>query len=353
MLSTLLEISWKHVPEQAVKLAEESRDGAERIQEAIAGLPRDGVLDVRYRASDDSAQINIGDWTDKEEKETWTRAVERAVTGPVEILDEAGPPSDGYVKVALQSPAVLYFHKQAASQPIHRLAQYLGYLPGRLPGAPSPLVAAISSGLLGAGLGYGGGKLVETFLPETRSWGLAPRLALWGGLLGTVPAGIWALVNKGEGLPANSGELMEGEPLVSPKPPRTREVHLEDFLEKGSSFGFGQLGGHPDYTFDAEEFNETVWEDPRVSNRLSTPTQAAATGLVTGAAHLSGSPRLVSPLDMAKVTAGMGSGYVSGAIIGKALGALMGMPQSVQDKLKRTGVWAGVVANLTPLAFGG
>jgi len=109
---------------------------------------------------------------------------------------------------------------------------------------------------------------------------------------------------------------------------------------------------HPDYSFDAQDFNRTIWEDQRVASRLEGPTQAAASGLVTGAAHMRGSPRLVSPADIGRLTAGMGSGYVAGAVVGKALGALLGMPQQTQDKLKQTGMWAGVVANLVPLAFG-
>ena len=50
---------------------------------------------------------------------------------------------------------------------------------------------------------------------------------------------------------------------------------------------------------------------------------------------------------------GMGTGYMSGLLVGKALGAMMGMPKDTQDKLKTTGMWAGVIANIIPKAFGG
>ena len=53
------------------------------------------------------------------------------------------------------------------------------------------------------------------------------------------------------------------------------------------------------------------------------------------------------------MAAGMGSGYMSGALVGKALGTMMGMPQERQEQLKSTGLWAGMIANLVPIAFGG
>jgi hypothetical protein len=41
-------------------------------------------------------------------------------------------------------------------------------------------------------------------------------------------------------------------------------------------------------------------------------------------------------MDVARISAGMGSGYLSGAIVGKVLGTLTGMPGSTQDRLKQT-----------------
>jgi hypothetical protein len=57
-------------------------------------------------------------------------------------------------------------------------------------------------------------------------------------------------------------------------------------------------------------------------------------------------------MDVGRMAAGMGSGYLSGALVGKALGLMMGMPESTQDKLKNTGMFAGIVANMVPIAFG-
>jgi hypothetical protein len=270
-----------------------------------------------------------------------------------DVTTEAGRPTNeaGWTRLVTRTlPALRFCEKQAADPAVKKTLQWLGYLPGKLPGSPSPLIATLSSSLLGAGLGYGAGKAINWLAPETKEWSLTPRLAIYGGLAGAAPGAGWMLANLSKGLPVNSGELMAGEHENLPSE-RYRFLSLPDLLQKRSSFGF-DLQRHPDFGFNPEEFNTTVWEDPRVASRLDNSTQAAASGLVTGAAHLRGSPRWVTPADIGRVAAGMGSGFVSGALVGKALGVLLGMPQSTQNRLKQTGQWAGIVSNLVPLAFG-
>ena len=115
-----------------------------------------------------------------------------------------------------------------------------------------------------------------------------------------------------------------------------------------SDNGFGAIAA----PVPVNEFNQIIWNDPRVSDRLSTGVQAAMSGLVTGAAYQDGrKSNLVTPLDMGRIAAGMGGGYISGAIVGKALGTLMGMPQETQDFLKNTGVYAGILTSLAPIVF--
>jgi hypothetical protein len=72
---------------------------------------------------------------------------------------------------------------------------------------------------------------------------------------------------------------------------------------------------------------------------------------VGGLSKAKGGVRFITPLDMAKAAVGMGSGYLSGLLVGKGLGALTGMPEGAQDRLKQVGTYAGVVANLIPAMF--
>jgi hypothetical protein len=97
-----------------------------------------------------------------------------------------------------------------------------------------------------------------------------------------------------------------------------------------------------------DAFNRVIWQDPNTS----LPLRAATTGLVEAASQSRGGIELISPYDIARVAVGMGSGLASGMLVGKALGALAGLTPGAQDTLKRTGMWAGALANLVPKAFG-
>ena len=338
LLAQAQELTWRQVPRLAIDLAEKMADTAAKLRAAVESLPQEGFLDLWYCSDTDHAILNFGDWAEGETMDAWKAAVEPLVTS-LETADEAGDLSDERtVKVASRTVVALLTREKRAADPyLKGFLQNTGYLGGKIPGAPSPLIGTLASGLLGAGAGYGGGWLTEQLLPETKRWNLKARLAMLGGAAGAAPGVAWMGTNVANDLPWYSGELMVPDSLGQ---------------QKGAAYGsFDDLEDHPDYSFDSEEFNRAIWEDRRVADRLPPQTQAAATGLVTGAAHLRGSPRLVSPMDVARLAAGMGSGYTSGAIVGKALGVLMGMPQNTQNKLKQTGMWAGLVSNILPLAF--
>ena len=267
--------------------------------------------------------------------------------------------------------------KEAESPTLHRLAQLMnitkGEYPGGIPNAPSPLASMLVSGLAGAGIGYGLGWLGEKVLPRKWNRGnLRTTGALGGAALGASPGALWGLANALEGRQFNDNTLWQSPPVK-----RKPRIHheLADFLhfennpyEVGGSklasdvkdeirTSFDKVAAITGLGFDpipVDEFNRVIWNDPRVANPLTPATRAAATGLVTGAANLPGKrdARFVTPLDVGRMAAGMGSGYVSGALVGKALGVMMGMPDSTQEHLKNTGMWAGLVSNLVPIAFG-
>lgn len=274
-----------------------------------------------------------------------------------------------------------------------------------LPFAPSPVASTIAGGLLGAAGGYGAGWLAKHVLPEDWDREKVPRnWAMIGAGLGALPgvAGIAAHLNTGQSIFA-PGPFNEPDAPVPPVPhpwavklrQAAKTVHQKGlqfderlggdwqpyhdavanvkarigaYKDVGEAIGTGwqntlaEKRSYSDDGYDVDkytpiipvnQFNQTVWNDPRVANRLSTGDQAAMTGLVTGAAQQNGtlSP-FVTPFDVARIAIGMGSGYVSGKVVGDALGWMFAAPDSVQEKLKNTGMWAGVVKSLVPLAFG-
>jgi hypothetical protein len=58
-------------------------------------------------------------------------------------------------------------------------------------------------------------------------------------------------------------------------------------------------------------------------------------------------------MQMAHLAAGMGSGYLAGAVAGTGLSLLTGAPPEVQNTLKRSGMWAGFANVMARTLFGG
>lgn len=244
------------------------------------------------------------------------------------------------------------WEKQGYSPALQKILETINIIPGKYPGGipnhAGPLTGMLTGGLMGAGLGYGLGRLGEAVLPEKwKRRRLRRTMALLGGALGAAPGMAYTYYNVSNKQSPFAQTLKKLE-----VPPEVKKV-VTAAWEKAAEAGYGGLFWGP--PIDVNEFNQIVWKDPRVSRVLPAPTQAAATGLITGAANLPGkaTSRWVTPFDVARMAAGMGVGHVSGALVGKGLGLLMGMPEETQERMKSTGMWAGLVSQLVPRAFGG
>ncbi len=246
-----------------------------------------------------------------------------------------------------------------------------GKMFGAIPSQPRPLVSMLAGGLAGAGLGYGIGALGEGLLPAT--WNrkkLRRTLGIAGGLAGISPGLAWGLANLLAKRKFNDPHFAEGPRPFSHQPwmdyPLEKAPPLEDgtqqaelvdklFKSAAESALADMTGLSAAPVIDVNQWNQMIWQDPRVAIPLTPLQQVAASGLVTGASHMPGkvNTKLVTPWDIARMAAGMGSGYASGMLVGKALGTLVGLPEQAQEKLKTTGTYAGLIANLVPLVFGG
>lgn len=206
-----------------------------------------------------------------------------------------------------------------------------------VPNKPSALSSALVMGILGAGLGYGGGRIAGGIAngvlglqgkQQIDSKQLARNMAIAGATAGPLAGAVHGY-----------GNYLQGEPVLT-------GAFLNKRLGKTASAGA---------VFDADEFKRIVYEDPFVAARLNPREQAMATGLVTGAQHLPGrqsSSSLVSPIDIARVVAGMGAGYVSGSLVGGTLGRLMGLPDGARNAIIQAGTFSGAIKSILPLAFG-
>lgn len=225
------------------------------------------------------------------------------------------------------------------------VGQYLGFKKGGplekvLPAFPSPMAAMLASSALGAGGGYLAGTALEQILPDKwRRRRLRRTLATAGGLLGATPALAYAATNLGEG----SGLLSPGS--------WSEVKQADEFDDPVWGEGDASAGGFFNPTIPTDAFNRVVLSDPYTPPQV----QAATTGVITAAAMSRGGntqrSAMVSPADIARIGVGMGTGYVSGALVGKALGVLAGMPPETQQQLQQTGMWAGILTNVVPMLF--
>ena len=276
--------------------------------------------------------------------------------------DEIG--SGDWVKVAY-SPTLRRFGEMTNMLP--------GTYPGGIPNHASPVSAMLTQGLLGGALGYGLGMAGERLLPDRWERGRLRRtLGLMGMLGGAVPGAVIGGLNKARGLPFNDANVLQGRPGDVPSLNLTQPVgvkqaafvtaaeslfaHRDPVLVK-AAFGDDDDGGvQPgaggalsNSAVNVNAFGQVLWESQTPIGVIG-----MTMGALQAAQQMPGgvAPGWVTPKQMGHLAAGMGAGYLSGALVGKTLGVLAGMPQSTQDTLKRTGAMAGIVTTVIPKLFG-
>lgn len=205
-----------------------------------------------------------------------------------------------------------------------------------VPQHPSSLGQMLVLGGLGAAGGYYGGKLVDKYLPNDAI--RADRAGLiMGGLLGMSPGLSSAMLNASSGKPVWTSSF------------------YDTTQEKVATFGTFVGDPYATASINVQEFQNTMWNDPRIAQHAPVHLRAAASGLVQGASNMPGRHRnstFVTPLDIARVSLGMGTGLASGWLVGKTLGAVFGTGQKTQDLLKNTGMAVGALKSVIPLAYG-
>ena len=288
---------WKTVPIWSVKYAVAVAPVAESLKEE----PYEGDVWV----SPETGEIRmaaLGDYPDVT-NEPWVRVKQALTVG--EVLSPIGP-------LINQTP----FSFDTA-------------------GGPRPVASMLAGGLVGAGLGYAGGRLAEYLMPGTFTPGAAKtRAALLGGLMGATPGALGMGLNH-----------LEGKSVFDKAASwrKTCSLILQD-LELPDVLKFAANIFRP--VIDVAQFNNAIWQDPFSPQS----TQAVASGLVYGAGVSKNSP-IVSPMDVARMAVGMGTGYASATLVGKTFGALAGLSPDAQRALQTAGIWSGIVKTvMDPIA---
>lgn len=389
---------WMRLPVRALDLAEKVAAHAAAARAALRGVYTSVPVGVYCHPETKRAALFLPDATTTAD----LALVKAALAGALDLpaggyawspATKSGTPEDnGYVKVAY-------------SQALRSAGESLNFFPGRygptgVPNHPGPVGAMLASGIVGAGLGYGGGALAEQLLPEKWKRGrLRHTLAAIGGAVGAAPGLVWGLANRSAGRRFNDPAVLAGPagglpspaekdlnllsappPPAGPPAPAGDGPELPGLPELGPKFaaaihaaayGLGDdpevadfdkqadaLSGQfdlPAYSgpmaVDVDALGRTLWEtgtDPRTAG-LAMGAMAAAAQMPGGR----GDAGWVTPVQVANLAARMGGGYLSGAVVGTALSLLTGMSEQGQNRLKQVGMYTALARELIPTLFGG
>jgi hypothetical protein len=260
--------------------------------------------------------------------------------------------------------------KVAYSPTLRRAGEILQFFPSKdIPGyGGRPIAAAVASGLLGAGLGYGTGFLTEQLLPpwaKTRGT-LRKRLALLGGLAGGSLGAIPGLINMSQGREFNDPTLLAGSPedgWEKHLPSSRYKEAVDNFLIRRTFDNYPQpyVWSLPQASSQYTPIIRTDALGDMMQNYGADPQLTAMTmGSIYGANQMpdpNSTPGNVTPhqtglFGMMMGAAGGGlKGYITGRAVGMGLGLLTGMPVGTQENLGRTGAAIGVVNALVPRLF--
>lgn len=237
-------------------------------------------------------------------------------------------------------------------------------------GGPNPLTNGIVAALMGAGLGYGGGALIENMFPAryVERGKLRKTLAALGGLggagLGVANAARnakifntgfldGALINNNTEAPYLTAREIKEELR------RNKAEQGVNGVKTGSMYG----GYDPlrSSMISVPQFNNAVWRDVQkgFNNNSFAPagmhttpqTAAMATGIMSGIGATQRSS-IISPANVISGIASAGVGLATANIAGRALGALAGLTPAAQNKLQDMGLFAGMLHAVVPPILG-
>lgn len=205
-------LRWQDLPEAIDEWATTLDPTARELRKVAASVITDA--DVGYYLDPFTARVGlyVPAGTDRADRALVKSAASR-LGGEVVFLSyqALADPDAAWVKVAY-------------SPTLRRGGELLNFFPGQYPGGvpnhPSPAAAMLTSGLLGAGLGWAGGRVAKKVLPKGYGDKMPRTGLLLGAALGALPGAAWAGTNKLIDRPWNDPAVLDGargaEPIEYP-----------------------------------------------------------------------------------------------------------------------------------------
>ena len=337
-------MDWHELPQYVDAWVEKTADAAAIAQLFASQCYTDQPTWIYWHPERQAAGIHYS--AEKAAQDLILPGLTRCLTG-AQIIAEDSPLDCGWVKVAV-SPTIRAIGEATNFLP--------GVYPGGIPNDASPLAGTITSGLIGAGLGYGAGTLGETLLPDRWERGrLRKTLALAGALPGVALGGALMAGNVATGRSFNDTEIIgkvaddtayaEYLTRCDRYIARISEGRRALFKE---AFGDTPPLNAPGITIDS--LGRVLW-----GASVSPPVQAMAFEATRAASRMPGGipgSHEVTPAQFGNLATNIGTGYLTGAVVGSVLGLLTGMPEEDQAQLRQTGMIAGIVHAVLPKLYG-
>lgn len=372
-------MEWENVLETVDRWTAESVEPARRIKVAASSLPAVSVVGYYWNPEARLCGIHAGDPGDR------SRAlkVALAVYPHVENLTDVRLEAEPWVKVAY-------------SPTLHRAGELLNFFPGQYPGdapnSPSPLAAMLTSGLLGAGLGWAGGRLAKKVLPEGYGDNLGRTGMLLGGLAGLAPGLMWGGANKLDGRAFNDPSLLQDQgdgdypsaidganAMPSAAPASMPNAHLTEaylatpqrLFKRSADLAAGLVlpviqDAHTRLVKAAWPYNpeirDTLPTDVNIDHLGRTLWDAGASPSLTATAmgavyaarqfpDRNGREDIVTGNQLGQLTANAIGDYARGYAVGAAINGLIGTPYSA-PAFGTVGAGLGILGGLIPKLFG-
>lgn len=256
--------------------------------------------------------------------------------------------------------------KVAYSPTLRRTGELLNFFPGQyvdgIPNAASPLAAMLTSGAVGAGLGWGTGKVLEKISPRGYGKKLGRTGAILGALLGAAPGAALSAASLSNGRSVLEPWPFEGAPQPNNDEALSllRDIKLgEKYKAASAAFckaAFGDMFGEfsakqPPTPLDVniDALGRTLWE-----HGASPGLAATAMGTMYAAQQL--------PSDLARegwatgdqlgqLALNAAGDYTKGLLVGAALNAVIGTPYSAAQFGGGNAV-LGIIGSVVPRLFG-
>lgn len=327
---------WRQVPQRVAAMMKAAGDVKAQVQKAMLDLDvaDPGYGTVYWHPKRNNLWVVLSDSDEQGTHDAWWKALSK-IPGINKVITEAevgphGEHADEWVRIKKAR-----FSKFATLNPFA--------LAGKPFGGPTALTNTVVGTLLGGGLGYGGGKLMELLAPEkyVERGRLAKNMALAGAVLGGAPGVVQGLGNIG--LNARAGDSSVSRSILQPSanqkvaPNETalrKHILGKEAAAALSGFGDPRLG-----TINVDRFNNVIWHDP-----YSPPAvNAAAAGIVSGIQQQYGGASVLTPRHFIKGLAAAGVDYATATVAGGVLGALGGLKPEAQQTLQQMGLWSGLI----------